>query len=69
MCENLPYESVYFKELHNEQECYWPTIYRAGASCSVNYYYTSYILTDGVPTEAVEDTDLVGEGEKVEGSV
>ena len=31
MCENLPYESVYFKELHNKQECYWPTIYRAGA--------------------------------------
>ena len=25
MCENLP---VYFKELHNEQEWYWPTIYR-----------------------------------------
>ena len=32
MCENLPYESVYFKELHNEQECYWPTTYRAGAA-------------------------------------
>ena len=32
MCENLPYESVYFKELHNEQECYWPTIYRARAA-------------------------------------
>ena len=32
MCENLPYESVYFKELHNEQECYWPTICRAGAA-------------------------------------
>ena len=22
MCENLHYESVYFKELHNEQEYY-----------------------------------------------
>ena len=32
MCENLPYELVYFKELHNEQECYWPAIYRAGAA-------------------------------------
>ena len=32
MCENLRYESVYFKELHNDQECYWPTIYRAGAA-------------------------------------
>ena len=32
MCENLPYESVHFKELHNEQECYWPTIYWAGAA-------------------------------------
>ena len=32
MCENLHYESVYFKELHNEQEYFWPTIYRAGAA-------------------------------------
>ena len=32
MCENLYYESVYFKELHSEQEYYWPTIYRAGAA-------------------------------------
>ena len=31
MCENLNYESVYFKELHNKQEYYWATIYRAGA--------------------------------------
>ena len=31
MCENLHYESVYFKELHNEQEYYRQTIYRAGA--------------------------------------
>ena len=32
MCENLHYESVYFKELHNEREYYWPTIYRTGAA-------------------------------------
>ena len=33
MCENLHYESVYFKELHSDQEYYWPTIiYRAGAA-------------------------------------
>ena len=32
MCENLHYESVYFKELHNKQQYYWPTIYRAGAA-------------------------------------
>ena len=32
MCENLYYESVYFKELHNDQEYYSPTIYRAGAA-------------------------------------
>ena len=32
MCENLYYESVYFKELHNEQEYYWLTIYRAGVA-------------------------------------
>ena len=31
-CEHLHNESVYFKELHNEQEYYWPTIYRAGAA-------------------------------------
>ena len=29
---DLYYESVYFKELHNEQEYYWLTIYRAGAA-------------------------------------
>ena len=32
LCENLPYESVYFKELHNEQECYCLTIYRVVAA-------------------------------------
>ena len=32
MCENLHYESVYFKELHNDQEYYWPTICRAGVA-------------------------------------
>ena len=32
MGDNLHYESVYFKELHNEQEYYWPTICRAGAA-------------------------------------
>ena len=32
MCENLHYESVYFEELHNEQEYYCPTIYRAGVT-------------------------------------
>ena len=42
MCENLHYESVYFKELHNEQEYYWPTIYRTGAavvSTITSYYH------------------------------
>ena len=32
MCENLRYESVYFKELHNEQEYYRRTIYRTRAA-------------------------------------
>ena len=32
MYENLHYESVYVKELHNEQEYYWSTIYGAGAA-------------------------------------
>ena len=34
MCEHLHYESVYFKELHKEQEYYM----QSGGSCSVNYY-------------------------------
>ena len=33
-CEHLHYESVYFKELHKEQEYY----IQSGSSCSVNYY-------------------------------
>ena len=45
MCENLPYASVYFIELHNEQECYWPTIYRAGAA--VVSTITSFKLCSG----------------------
>ena len=32
MCENLHFESVYFKQLHNDQEYYWPTIYIARES-------------------------------------
>ena len=32
LCENLHYESVCFKELHNVQEYYWPTTYRAGGA-------------------------------------
>ena len=32
MCERLNYESVYFKEVHNDQEYYRPTIYRTGAA-------------------------------------
>ena len=38
MCENLHYESVYFKELHNEQEYVLLTDnIQNGGSCSVNY--------------------------------
>ena len=37
MRENLHYESVYFKELNNEQECYRPTpTHRAGAAVVSN---------------------------------
>ena len=32
MSENLQYELVYFKELHNEQEYYWPAIHKAGVA-------------------------------------
>ena len=48
MCENLHYESVYFKELHNEQEYYGPTLYRAGAavlstitSCNITSWFAT----------------------------
>ena len=41
MSENLNYESVYFKELHKDQEYYRRTIYRAGAA--VVSTITSYI--------------------------
>ena len=34
MCEHIHYESVYFKELHKEQEYY----IQSGGSCIVNYY-------------------------------
>ena len=34
LCEHLHYESVYFKELHMEQEYY----IQSGGSCCVNYY-------------------------------
>ena len=44
MSENLHYESVYFKEVHNELEYYRPTIYRARAAGSVNYYRGGSIL-------------------------
>ena len=45
MCENLNYESVYFKELHNQQEYYWPTIYRTGAAVvsTITSYIGSYV--------------------------
>ena len=39
--ESLHYESVYFKELPNDQEYYWPTIYRAGAAVEITI--TSYM--------------------------
>ena len=38
MCEHLHDESVYFKELHKEQEYYLQSL-QSGGSCSVNYYY------------------------------
>ena len=46
MCENLDCGSVYFKELHNDQEYYWLTMYRAGAA--VESSITSRCLTNNV---------------------
>ena len=46
MCENVHYESpVYFKELHNEQEYYWPTIYKAGCRAGAAVVSTIIIIT------------------------
>ena len=46
LCENLDYESVYFKELHNDQAFYWPTIYKAGQAIvsTVTSGYSSEIV-------------------------
>ena len=56
MCENLPYESVYFKELHNEQECYWPTIYRAGAAVvsTITSYLNGICLLDAKALKSIQ---------------
>ena len=32
MSENLHYETVYFKELHNDEEYHWSKIYTAGVA-------------------------------------
>ena len=52
MSENLPYESVYFKELHNE-----PTVYRAGAAVvstitSLFFYKTLTLWLWSLPESA-----------------
>ena len=44
MCENLRYESVYFKELHNDQESLLTDNIQSTGSCSVNYYLYSVSL-------------------------
>ena len=52
MCENLHYESVYFKELHHDQQYYWPTIYRAGAAvvsttpCIIKWHNSGIIISN-----------------------
>jgi len=48
MCEHIHYESVYFKELHNEQEYYWPTIYRQGAAVVSTIISISETVETGV---------------------
>ena len=44
VCENLHYESVYFKELHNEQEYYWPTTYTERGAAVVSTIASSGAL-------------------------
>ena len=59
MCEYLHYESAYFKELHKEQEYYWPTIYRPGtAVVSTITSYKSYFLYRGNLGVAVRVHDI-----------
>ena len=38
MCENLDYESVYFKELQQRARILLTDNIQSGGSCNVNYY-------------------------------
>ena len=59
MCENIHYESVYFKELiHNEQEYYWPTIYRTGAAVVVTVTSISFLYRHVFPTFHMFDVSI-----------
>ena len=50
MYENLHYESVYFKELQNESEYHWPTIYRTGAVVVSTITSLQHIYNTGSPS-------------------
>ena len=50
MYENLHYESVYFKELQNESEYHWPTIYRTGAAVVSTITSLQHIYNTGSPS-------------------
>ena len=52
-------ESVYFKELHNEQGCYWPTICREGAAVvsTITSLYYIYMF-DEAPDAHQRSTDF-----------
>ena len=50
MYENLHYESVYFKELQNESEYHWPTVYRTGAVVVSTITSLQHIYNTGSPS-------------------
>ena len=50
MYENLHYKSVYFKELQNESEYHWPTIYRTGAVVVSTITSVQHIYNTGSPS-------------------
>lgn len=45
MFENLHYESVYLKEPNNDQEYYWPRIYKAGTAVLVSTITSTTTIT------------------------
>ena len=51
ICENVPYESVYFKELHNDQEYYREEKSLLHVAMVAKFLDDAPILTDNIQSE------------------